>query len=248
MQCKKFESLNVKDKKNVAYNSKLCFNCLSSGHVTRDCNSKRSCKKCQARHNTLLQVDPHSENAETSNSVVVLGHQGTFVSAVVLPTAKVTIDDQASNTHTCRALLDTGSHININKEEAAQRKGLKRETRSLTVNVVGNISTTHNLGLVRLHLNSKKYRKSIKLTQNVPSRTFLIEGILHMKTVELADPTFNKTGAIDLFLGSEVMKDIYLDGKFEEPNGLKFRYTSFGWIVSGKHPQGYSPSFTTSFA
>ena len=75
--CKTFESLNVKDRKNVAYNSKLCFNCLSSGHVTKDCKSKSSCKKCQARHTTLLHIEPHSKNTETSNSVV-LGHQGTF--------------------------------------------------------------------------------------------------------------------------------------------------------------------------
>ena len=67
-----------------------------------------------------------------------------------------------------------------------------------------------------------------------------------MKTVELADPTFNKTGSIDLILGSEIIEDIYLDGKFEEPNGLKFRNTIFGWVASGKHPQSYSPSFTTS--
>ena len=117
--CKKFESLNVKDRKNVAYNSKLCFNCLSSRHVTRDCKSKSSCKKCQARHNTLLHIEPRSKNAETSNSVV-LGHQGTFFSAGVLPTAIVTIEDQASNIHTCRALLDTGSQINLISEEAAQ--------------------------------------------------------------------------------------------------------------------------------
>ena len=68
-----------------------------------------------------------------------------------------------------------------------------------------------------------------------------------MKTVELADPTSNKTGSIDLILGSEIIEDIYLDGKFKEPNGLKFRNTIFGWVASGKHPQSYSPSFTTSF-
>ena len=251
--CKKFESLNVKDRKNVAYNSKLCFNCLSSGHVTKDCKSKSSCKKCQARHNTLLHVEPHSKNGETSSSVV-LGHQGTFFSAGILPTAIVTIEDQASNIHTCRALLDTGSQINLISEEAAQRMGLKREKRSLTVNVVGNISKTHNSGLVQLHLKSKNYGKSIsiqafvlpKLTQNVPSKTFLTDGLLHMKTVELADPTFNNTGSIDLILGSEIIEDIYLDGKFEESNGLKFRNTIFGWVASGKHPQGHSPSFTTS--
>ena len=41
------------------------------------------------------------------------GASGTFFSAGVLPTAIVTIEDQASNTHTCRALLDTGSQMNL---------------------------------------------------------------------------------------------------------------------------------------
>ena len=52
------------------------------------------------------------------------GKRGHFL-AGVLPTAIVTIEDQASNTHTCRALHDTGSHINLISEEAAQRVGMK---------------------------------------------------------------------------------------------------------------------------
>ena len=155
--------MNIKDRKNVAFNSKLCFNCLSSGHVTKDCKSKNSCKKCQARHNTLLHVEPHSKNTETSNSVV-LGHQGTFFSAGDLPTAIVTIEDQASNAHTCRALLDTGSQINLISKEAAQRMGLKREKRSLTVNIVGDISKTHISGFVRLQLKSIENRFLHKLS------------------------------------------------------------------------------------
>ena len=47
--CKKFASLNIKDRKNLVYSSKLCLNCLCPGHLTKDCKSKHTCKKCQGK-------------------------------------------------------------------------------------------------------------------------------------------------------------------------------------------------------
>ena len=68
--CKKFASLNIKDRKNLGYSSKLCFNCLCRGHLTKDCKSKHTCKKCQGKHNSILHTDS-SQIGEVSGSVIV---------------------------------------------------------------------------------------------------------------------------------------------------------------------------------
>ena len=35
--CKKFAKMDIKDRRSLVYSSKLCFNCLCPGHVTKDC-------------------------------------------------------------------------------------------------------------------------------------------------------------------------------------------------------------------
>ena len=121
---------------------------------------------------------------------------------------------------------------------------IKRQKRSLTVNGIGNVSRTYKSGSVSLCLKPKNGMKVIKvhaiilpsLTQRLPNCSFDVESQFHMRTVELADPSFNVSSAIELILGSDVAEEIILDGKFTETNGLHFRNTVFGWIVSGKQP------------
>ena len=45
----------------------------------------------------------------------------------------------------------------------------------------------------------------------------------HMRTIELADPSFIVSSAIELILGSDVAEEIILDGKFTGTNGLHYR-------------------------
>ena len=58
------------------------------------------------------------------------------------------------------------------------------------------------------------------LTQLLPNRSFDVESQFHMRTVELADPSFNVPSAIEYILESDVADEIILDGKFTETNGL----------------------------
>lgn len=45
----------------ITRNKRLCFNCLSSQHRTRECQSKPACRKCSKRHRTSLCF-PQSAN------------------------------------------------------------------------------------------------------------------------------------------------------------------------------------------
>ena len=55
-ECNEFKKLSVEERGNVVRKFHLCFNCLSSGHGDRNCQSG-TCRKCSKRHHTLLHRD-----------------------------------------------------------------------------------------------------------------------------------------------------------------------------------------------
>ena len=240
--CKKFSKLDMKEKKALVYSSKLCFNCLNSGHVTKDCKSKHTCKTCHGKHNTLLHADL-TRKGEVTGSLIA--HQSfNFSASGVIPTALVPVADDTSTITVCRAMIDSGSQLSLITESAVQKMQLKRRRQSLTVNGIGNVAKTYNSGSVLLRLKPKSGSKVIEvrafilpsLTQLLPSRSFHKSAQSHIRTVNLADPEFNVSSAIDLILGADIAEEIALEGKFSENNGLHFRNTVLDWIVSGKQP------------
>ena len=55
-QCPRFKAMGVKDRKNLVTSRRLCFNCLSSGHMVRNCPRDFTCgiKGCNLKHNKFL--------------------------------------------------------------------------------------------------------------------------------------------------------------------------------------------------
>ena len=45
---------DVKMRKQIATQQKLCFNCLKTNHQAKKCNSRFTCYKCHEKHNTAL--------------------------------------------------------------------------------------------------------------------------------------------------------------------------------------------------
>ena len=160
----------------------------------------------------------------------------------MIPTALIPIEDEASSIVLCRTMIDSGSQLSLISETVVQRMQLKRQKQFLTVNGIGNISQTYNSGSVTLRLKPKYGPRVItvnafilpNLNALLPNRSFDTSKLFHMIAVELADPNCNVSSPIELILGSDVAEEIILDGKFTEDNGLHFRNTVFGWIVSGK--------------
>ncbi|XP_054083224.1 uncharacterized protein LOC128920268 isoform X1 [Zeugodacus cucurbitae] len=54
--CEIFKKLPVSDRNNVVRQHRLCINCLSNNHMTKDCESKFNCVYCQRRHHSLLHI------------------------------------------------------------------------------------------------------------------------------------------------------------------------------------------------
>ena len=68
-KCSVFFSKSVKQRSALIREKQLCFPCLQSGHMARDCSSKLKCRKsgCGKSHNNLLHND--------SSSSVVSGYK-----------------------------------------------------------------------------------------------------------------------------------------------------------------------------
>ena len=54
----------------------------------------------------------------------------------------------------------------------------------------------------------------------------------YVNHLQLADPTFNVPGKIDILLGADVLEEVMLDNRIKD-NGVVIRESLFGWIVPG---------------
>ncbi|XP_071652994.1 uncharacterized protein [Temnothorax longispinosus] len=90
-----------------------------------------------------------------------------------------------------------------------------------------------------------------RLTSSIPSLAYDKDAWLHLKNLNLADPSFNKPGSIDLIIGIDLYTQIIEEGIVKgEPNTPIAQLTKLGWIVSGlaslnqirSHAQGYHVS------
>ncbi|XP_035900537.1 uncharacterized protein LOC118506865 [Anopheles stephensi] len=98
--CPKFQRGDVSFRREVITKHKLCFNCLNPHHQVKSCHSVFRCKKCNARHHSLLH-----ENTPSQVSMNV----GSNHEVVVLETVRLWLVDDHGIRNEARALLDSGS-------------------------------------------------------------------------------------------------------------------------------------------
>ena len=72
--CPVFKSKALKERKQVVWEHRLCFNCLKANHQSKECPSTNRCLRehCSRPHHTLLhedrQSDPHTDSSAYSES------------------------------------------------------------------------------------------------------------------------------------------------------------------------------------
>ena len=56
IECNKFKNKPIEEKIKIVKEQRLCWNCLSKGHVLKECKSQHCCKvsECNQQHHTLL--------------------------------------------------------------------------------------------------------------------------------------------------------------------------------------------------
>lgn len=68
--CEKFRKMSVDERHKYVKDKHLCWNCLSSAHVSKQCTSKYKCRTCEKSHHSMLHlnksVNQHSTTEKQS--------------------------------------------------------------------------------------------------------------------------------------------------------------------------------------
>ncbi|KAL0849193.1 hypothetical protein ABMA28_013532 [Loxostege sticticalis] len=226
--CQAFRDLDVDARILKVKHFSVCTNCLRPGHTENRCRLSH-CKYCTERHNTLL----HKEKLENDNTQHIALSTNIIQTSkqthVLLSTALVQVSDVNGKLHTARLLLDNGSTSNFVTRDFFEELGLPRESTDSTIQGINN-QLTLSAESCNLTIKSRvtDYTASLdcyilpSITQSLPSTYINKNNIQLPSDIQLADPTFNIPGAVDILVGSEIFWDLPV-----------IQETKLGWVVSG---------------
>ena len=228
--CPKYNDLSVETKTDFIKEKQLCFNCLRTGHLLKDCTSPNKCKECNRSHHTSIHRSYTNAkvNSATEAPEAVASHSATTNKQVVLPTAIVSVQGK-HGTVSLRALLDSGSQTSFLTEDACQKLNLAKQRHNLAVSGLGGKTSvctgTLNLTIWTSSSNTLNVKVFVlpKLTQNIPSQKVDLDLFEEHQNISYADPQFSKPGRIDMILGADVFEEIFLEKKITLTKSLTLR-------------------------
>ena len=255
--CPTFEGYSVSQRKEHVMQQKLCLNCLKPNHVAHDCRSNYRCKAkdCGRKHNTLLLKERPAAPAQqqsthqTNAAIHAETDEDDDLEECLLMTSQATLTGPTGKSITVRALLDSGSTLSILSSKVMKFLSLQRTGRYVAISGVEGKSTKKNHPLAKVTLSSdfkKEWSRRITvagmkdLTRDLPfQEAKFVRNLPHIKGLALADEQFDEPGKVDILLGQNVWRHLFLEGKSKgkdyEPEAWE---TVFGWIVLGS----YKPS------
>ena len=111
--------------------------------MVKDCSSQKGCKTCGKSHNTLLHNEVNIQSSSSEDKLKQTISQSPQVtstidnSQVLLQTALINMLDKRGNPLQCRALLDSGSQMNLITNSCRSRLGLNLERSDASFTVAG---------------------------------------------------------------------------------------------------------------
>ena len=251
--CSAFEQLTVPLRKEKVVALKLCMNCLKPNHMARECNSSYRCKAtgCKGKHSTLLHEERTVQPAPpTTHQTSTATHSDPDEEdeECLLMTARVTVRGPAGQL-TVRALLDSGSTLSIISERLVRQLSLSATGRQVSITGInsGGNPQLHPMCKVELASEYKPdWRKGVQVAsmrevirklpfQDVPH----VKELPHLRGLQLADSQFHHPGKIELLLGQNVWRHLFLEGRVKgaTPSQPEAWHTVFGWTVLGSYGQ-----------
>ena len=119
-----FKSMKPRARFEIAFRSKLCYNCLLGGHFAHECGKQSTCTMpgCGKKHTRFIYLE-RSDRSQTGGSDSRGASQGVSNatassggSTVYLPIVPINV-----NNHTTYALLDSGSTNTFMSQSLASR-------------------------------------------------------------------------------------------------------------------------------
>ena len=127
-------------KKFVAEN-KLCFRCLQSGHIRRNCRYRRDCYTCKStNHHTELCDKNNREPVEKSLTTVVTSKTSVLLQTAIAKISKVGAEN---NEISVKVLFDSGSQRSyVSKKIVNKLKLNPINTQKMVIKTFGDASDT----------------------------------------------------------------------------------------------------------
>ncbi|XP_060858122.1 uncharacterized protein LOC132935520 [Metopolophium dirhodum] len=269
--CEKFKAATINTRLSFVQEKRMCFNCLTPGHMANVCRSTYSCRTCNRKHHSLLHQErqqqiPEKEQLENKQPDISqqLSTSGVVVSApvpvnttaenshVFLATALVMVQDKNGGHRQCRAILDSGSQVNFVSKRYANLLQLACKTSSLPISGIGD-NRLKARSCSELKIESRTSDFSIKIScyvlpnivGNLASCPEPADGWKIPGTVSsnLADPDFHRPQSVDLLIGGGSFFNILGTTKIPLNIGSVTLYESnFGWLVTGELPKRQTPT------
>ncbi|XP_037931282.1 uncharacterized protein LOC119666083 [Teleopsis dalmanni] len=231
--CRKFLQFSPSQRLDWVKNQQLCFNCFKNDHVVNKCLS-RSCTKCNRNHNTLLHLEVNNQTEQNIQPT-----SSGYNTAVTTATANTSTGHPNGNTSEVRALLDSGSQVNIVSERLVKSLNISKSL--LYIEGIGKVhkNSTQRVNIKFQSLNSR-FTTEVEafVLSNIvppqPSSSYDISKWKVPNSIHLADPTFFQQGKIDILLGAEFYFSLLKKGKITLATGDPvLQNSTLGWIVSG---------------
>lgn len=233
-RCEKFASKSVDARLKWAQTQKLCLNCLRPNHMAKSC-FLRNCMKCNKKHNTLLHFEktPDVKTTATANA--------TINNYVLLATARVEVQGTNGRIGDFRALLDSGSQINVISERAVKTLALAVKNSHIRIEGIGgnpnSLRSRVNILIKSKNGNYMTRVEAFVLPHIVADQpTHKLNDVSWVpNNLPLADPTFEKPGRVDLLLGAEHYFELILPEQIKRsPKFPMIQNSKLGWIIAGK--------------
>ncbi|XP_018400069.1 PREDICTED: uncharacterized protein LOC108777630 [Cyphomyrmex costatus] len=240
MMCEQFKAKSASERKSVAETYRLCYNCLGS-HTISKCRSVKTCITCKARHHSLLH-DAYIPPTPSEASALSAVRRNEDYKAILLATARLSVDDRHGIPLPVRALIDQGSEVSLISEALVQRLRLPRSRAAVSIFGIGGSQSGFSRGKVSLKLTSQVNGAQVSAVAFILPRLSLYQGAPatskstwpHIKGLQLADPQFRANDPIELLLGAEVCSTILKEGlRKGDPQDPVAQCTLLGWILSG---------------
>ena len=259
-RCPVFLKKSPSDRRALLREKNCCYNCLAPGHRLGECKSKGTCRECHERHHTSIHIpkgkstaapvlakpDPEPTTTEETTgeppaegqaTPTVLAARG---SVVFLFTVQMPCLDAYGGVANLRAMLDTGSQVDIITSTAAERLGLTLKPSNISIKGVGLGRSQRTVGAVDLTVllpGDKQHTIQCDVLDQVVGElltTRLPANFMdRFKGYELADPNFHTAKHIDVLIGMVHYPHLVLHERAQVDN-LWLMHTVFGWAVTGR--------------
>ena len=138
--CRLFLDKNVPERAEIIKENRACFNCLTIGHTSRTCRSKKTCSKsdCGRNHHVLLHDDNFQANGCQKASFSAKCGLSSSSEKSLLQIMPIKIMSPSNNQRVL-ALWDSGSTVSLVLNSLARKLKLRGKPVSIVLETLGNI-------------------------------------------------------------------------------------------------------------